>query len=119
MSSSSKLDPSGTSIPFAFVDVFTDAPLAGNPLAVVPYFPGLDDATFARLAREFNQSETTFLFPPTKSGADWLLRSFTPTGVEVFGAGHNAMGAWWWLASSDSTGRQSSSINSSALRCCR
>jgi trans-2,3-dihydro-3-hydroxyanthranilate isomerase len=26
------------------------------------------------------------------------LRSFTPAGVEVVGAGHNALGAWWWLA---------------------
>jgi PhzF family phenazine biosynthesis protein len=94
------LDPAGTAIPFVFVDVFTDVPLAGNPLAVVPHGPGLDDAALRRLAREFNQSETTFLFPPTQPQADWLLRSFTPTGVEVFGAGHNALGAWWWLAAS-------------------
>ena len=85
-------------VPFALVDVFTDAPLAGNPLAVVPHAPGLDQSAMARLAREFNQSETTFLFPPTLHGAHWLLRSFTPAGVEVYGAGHNALGAWWWLA---------------------
>ena len=85
-------------VPFALVDVFTDVPLAGNPLAVVPHVPGLDESAMGRLAREFNQSETTFLFPPTLPGADWLLRSFTPTGVEVYGAGHNALGAWWWLA---------------------
>ena len=90
----------GTAVPFALVDVFTNVPLEGNPLAVVPYVPGLDDAVFPRLAREFNQSETTFLFPPTRADADWLLRSFTPTGVEVSGAGHNALGAWWWLAAS-------------------
>ena len=87
-------------IPFALVDVFTEVPLSGNPLAVVPYVEGLDEATLPRLAREFNQSETTFLSPPTLPGADWRLRSFTPTGVEVFGAGHNALGAWWWLAAS-------------------
>ena len=87
-------------VPFAFVDVFTGTPLAGNPLAVVPYAPGLEDDDFVRLAREFNQSETTFLFPPGRPDADWRLRSFTPTGVEVFGAGHNALGAWWWLAAS-------------------
>ncbi len=89
-----------TSIPFALVDVFTSVPLAGNPLAVVPHAPGVDPAVFPRLAREFNQVETTFLLPPTQPDADWLLRSFTPTGVEVFGAGHNALGAWWWLAQS-------------------
>jgi trans-2,3-dihydro-3-hydroxyanthranilate isomerase len=31
-------------------------------------------------------------------GATWRLRSFTPIGAEVFGAGHNALGAWLWLA---------------------
>jgi len=87
-------------IPFAFVDVFTTVPLTGNPLAVVAYAPGLDDVVLPKLAREFNQIETTFLFPPTLPGADWLLRSFTAAGVEVFGAGHNALGAWWWLAAS-------------------
>jgi trans-2,3-dihydro-3-hydroxyanthranilate isomerase len=85
-------------VPFALVDVFTDVPLAGNPLAVVPHVPELDESALPRLAREFNQSETTFLFPPTRPTADWRLRSFTPAGVEVFGAGHNALGAWWWLA---------------------
>jgi PhzF family phenazine biosynthesis protein len=35
---------------------------------------------------------------PDRSGADWRLRSFTPIGAEVFGAGHNALGAWLWLA---------------------
>jgi len=49
------------------------------------------------IAREFNQSETTFLVRPT-APADWRLRSFTPAGVEVLGAGHNALGAWLWLA---------------------
>ena len=54
-----------------------------------------------RIAREFNQSETTFVMPPTRVEADWRLRSFTPKGVEVFGAGgHNTLGAWWWLAES-------------------
>lgn len=51
-----------------------------------------------RIACEFNQSETTFLSPSTRPDADWRLRSFTPSGAEVFGAGHNALGAWWWLA---------------------
>jgi len=85
---------------FALVDVFTDCALSGNPLAVVPHATGLDDALMANLAREFNQSETTFLMAPSRAGAgaDWRLRSFTPAGVEVFGVGHNALGAWWWLA---------------------
>jgi PhzF family phenazine biosynthesis protein len=52
------------------------------------------------IAREFNQSETTFLLRPTLPGATCRLRSFTPTGAEVAGAGHNALGAWLWLEAS-------------------
>ncbi len=85
-------------IPYFIVDVFAEAPLQGNPLAVVPDADGLDAALMARIAAEFNLSETTFLQRPTLPGADHRLRSFTPGGDEVFGAGHNALGAWWWLA---------------------
>jgi trans-2,3-dihydro-3-hydroxyanthranilate isomerase len=35
---------------------------------------------------------------PTRPDAAWRLRSFTPAGAEVVGPGHNALGAWWWLA---------------------
>lgn len=86
-------------VDFALVDVFAQEPLSGNPLAVVPGADGLDDDVMRRIAREFNQSETTFLLHPTRD-AEWRLRSFTAAGVEVDGAGHNALGAWWWLAES-------------------
>jgi len=86
-----------TSIAFALVDVFADAPLSGNPLAVVPDADDLSEDLLPRIAGEFNQAETTFLLAPTAAGADHQLRSFTAAGVEVFGAGHNALGAWWWL----------------------
>jgi trans-2,3-dihydro-3-hydroxyanthranilate isomerase len=85
---------------FFLVDVFSDRPLEGNPLAVVPDADQIDEATMRRIAREFNQAETTFLSSSTSGQADRRLRSFTPAGHEVFGAGHNALGAWWWLASS-------------------
>ena len=85
-------------VPFYLVDVFAERPLTGNPLALVDDAAVLDESTMRLIAREFNQSETTFLLPPTLPGADWRLRSFTPTGTEVVGAGHNALGAWWWLA---------------------
>src|SRR2546421_4812575 len=91
-----------TSVAFALVDVFADEPLSGNPLAVVPDADGLDEDVLPRIAREFNQAETTFLVAPTAAGADHRLRSFTAGGIEVFGAGHNALGAWCWLAA---TGR--------------
>ena len=77
------------------VDVFADVPLSGNPLAVVEGADGLTDDTMRRIAREFNQAETTFLLKSDR--ADWKLRSFTASGAEDFGAGHNALGAWLWL----------------------
>jgi PhzF family phenazine biosynthesis protein len=85
-------------LPFYFIDVFAERPLAGNPLALVTRADELDDEAMRLVAREFNQSETTFLLAPTRPDATWRLRSFTPSGSEVVGAGHNALGAWWWLA---------------------
>ena len=87
-----------TSVPFYLVDVFAERPLTGNPLAVVADAEPLAENVMRLVAREFNQSETTFILPPRLAGATWRLRSFTPTGDEVVGAGHNALGAWWWLA---------------------
>ena len=43
---------------FRQVDVFTDRPLAGNPLAVFPEAEGLTDGEMQALAREMNVSET-------------------------------------------------------------
>ena len=87
-----------TRIGFAIVDVFAVGPLTGNALTVVPDADALDVPTMRAVAREFNQSETTFLVRPSAPGATWRLRSFTPGGHEVGGAGHNALGAWLWLA---------------------
>jgi PhzF family phenazine biosynthesis protein len=79
--------------------VFADAPLTGNPLAVVADADDLDEAVMRAIAREFNQSETTFVLASAREDVvAWRLRSFTPAGIEVGGAGHNALGAWWWLA---------------------
>jgi trans-2,3-dihydro-3-hydroxyanthranilate isomerase len=83
--------------PYVLVDVFTDRPLAGNPLAVIPSAEGLDDDVLLAIAREFNHSETTFILPPRQQKADWRLRAFTPK-EEVFGVGHHTLGAWWVLA---------------------
>ncbi|MGZ5198366.1 MAG: PhzF family phenazine biosynthesis protein [Telluria sp.] len=78
------------------IDVFADSPLSGNPLAVVENADQLDDDQMRRIAREFNQAETTFIMRSER--ADRKLRSFTASGSEVFGAGHNALGAWLWMA---------------------
>src|SRR5262249_33454592 len=84
-----------TTLVSGLIDVFAEAPLTGNPLAVVEGADALPDSTLSQIAREFNQAETTFILESTR--ADRRLRSFTATGSEVFGAGHNALGAWLWL----------------------
>jgi trans-2,3-dihydro-3-hydroxyanthranilate isomerase len=85
-------------VSFYFVDVFASHPLAGNPLSLVPDADDLDESQMRAISREFNQSETTFVLRPVLPGATVRLRSFTPIGAEVAGAGHNALGAWLWLA---------------------
>jgi trans-2,3-dihydro-3-hydroxyanthranilate isomerase len=85
---------------FYLVDVFTDRPFTGNPLAIVIDADDFDTERMRRIAGEFNQTETTFVLRPTADGAQWRLRSFTAIGTEVFGVGHNALGACWWLAAS-------------------
>jgi predicted PhzF superfamily epimerase YddE/YHI9 len=91
-------------VSFYFVDVFASQPLSGNPLSLVADADRLDEAQMRAIAREFNQSETTFLLRPSLAGATWRLRSFTPIGAEVAGAGHNALGAWLWLAAAGRLG---------------
>jgi trans-2,3-dihydro-3-hydroxyanthranilate isomerase len=102
-----------TRLPFYLVDVFATRPLTGNPLSLVPDADDLDEAQMRAIAREFNQSETTFLLRPSLPGATVRLRSFTPAGVEVGGAGHNALGAWLWL---ESAGRLASAAADGGLR---
>lgn len=78
------------------IDVFADISLSGNPLAVVEGADALSESQMRRIASEFNQAETTFVMRSER--ADLKLRSFTAAGAEVGGAGHNALGAWLWLA---------------------
>jgi trans-2,3-dihydro-3-hydroxyanthranilate isomerase len=79
------------------VDVFTDRPLAGNPLAVVLAARGLADAEMQAIAREKNLAETTFVLPPTRSDCAARVRIFTPTRELPF-AGHPTLGTAWVLA---------------------
>lgn len=87
---------SSTALAVGLIDVFADTSLSGNPLAVVEGADGLSVAQMRRIAGEFNQAETTFVMRSDR--ADLKLRSFTAAGAEVGGAGHNALGAWLWLA---------------------
>ncbi|WP_321363121.1 PhzF family phenazine biosynthesis protein [uncultured Celeribacter sp.] len=49
-------------------DVFTDRAFGGNPLAVVPEADPLPEEQLQKIAREFNYSETVFLYRPRRSG---------------------------------------------------
>lgn len=73
------------------VDVFSDRPLLGNPLAVLPEAAGLSDAEMQAIAREMNLSETTFVLPAETPDADYRVRIFTP-GSELPFAGHPTLG---------------------------
>ncbi|MGY4831325.1 PhzF family phenazine biosynthesis protein [Sphaerotilaceae bacterium SBD11-9] len=77
---------------FTQVDVFTDQPLRGNPLAVVHGADGLSDAQMQRFAHWTNLSETTFLLQPTDPAADYRVRIFTPN-TELPFAGHPTLGS--------------------------
>jgi trans-2,3-dihydro-3-hydroxyanthranilate isomerase len=86
---------------YLLLDVFTDRPYTGNPLAVVP-FPTMPLTTeqMQAIATEFNLSETVFIFPPQKKTHTASLRIFTPTQELPF-AGHPTVGAavaLGWLA---------------------
>lgn len=77
---------------FTQVDVFTETPLRGNPLAVVHAAEGLSEAQMQAFARWTNLSETTFLLPPSTADADYRVRIFTPGGELPF-AGHPTLGS--------------------------
>ncbi len=82
---------------FETVDVFTAQRFGGNPLAVVTDARGLDTAAMQRIAREFNLSETTFVFPPVDPAHTALVRIFTPM-TELPFAGHPNVGTALVLA---------------------
>lgn len=104
---------------FRQVDVFTEVPYRGNPVAVVLDGAGLTQDEMATFARWTNLSETTFVLPPSAVGdrdgssdrgglshrdgspdptepaapqADYRLRIFTPT-TELPFAGHPTLGS--------------------------
>jgi PhzF family phenazine biosynthesis protein len=84
--------------PFAQVDVFTETPYRGNPVAVVLDGDGLSTEEMQRFAHWTNLSETTFVLPPQATGADYRVRIFTPVAELPF-AGHPTLGtAHAWLA---------------------
>jgi trans-2,3-dihydro-3-hydroxyanthranilate isomerase len=82
---------------FFTLDVFAETALAGNPLAVVLDCRGLDDRAMQAIAREFNLSETVFVFEPKNPVNTARVRIFTPAREMPF-AGHPTVGTAALLA---------------------
>ena len=82
---------------FAIVDVFTDQPFGGNPLAIVLDAEGLSTVAMQAIAAEFNYSETSFVLPPSDPAHTAKVRIFTPKSEMPF-AGHPNVGTGFWLA---------------------
>jgi PhzF family phenazine biosynthesis protein len=87
-------------LPFKQVDVFTEKPFLGNPVAVVIGAEGLATEEMQRIAAWTNLSETTFVLPPSSEQADYLLRIFTPKQELPF-AGHPTVGSSHAVMESD------------------
>jgi trans-2,3-dihydro-3-hydroxyanthranilate isomerase len=83
---------------YVVADVFTEAPLEGNQLAVFADGTDLSDELMQRTAREMNLSETVFVLPPQSVEADARVRIFTP-GAELPFAGHPVLGTAFVLGS--------------------
>src|SRR3954462_4767243 len=78
-------------------DVFTAVPFGGNQLAVFPDARGIPEHRLLDVTREFNYSETTFVYPPADRGNTRRGRIFTPGGEVPF-AGHPTVGTAHVLA---------------------
>ncbi len=79
---------------YFIVDVFTETPLEGNPLAVVMNTTGLRTERMQAIAREFNLSETTFVerrATAVERAEGVRVRIFT-TQEELNFAGHPTLG---------------------------
>ena len=98
---------------FVQLDVFTQRPLEGNPLAVFPDARGLSDAEMQAVAREMNLSETTFILPreaavEVREGKK--VRIFTVEAELPF-AGHPTLGTALYLYASESDQTKPAEIN--------
>ena len=78
-------------------DVFTDVAFGGNQLAVFPDARGIPEHRLLDVTREFNYSETTFVYPPEDPSHTRKVRIFTPASEIPF-AGHPTVGTAHVLA---------------------
>jgi len=97
---------------FVQLDVFTQTPLAGNPLAIFPDARGLNNTDMQALAREMNLSETTFIFPrdvATEARDGKNVRIFTVEQELPF-AGHPTLGTALYLYASEPNPKEAAEI---------
>ncbi|WPO79960.1 PhzF family phenazine biosynthesis protein [Flavobacterium sp. KACC 22761] len=81
-----------TALEYYVLDVFSNKSYQGNPLSVVFTNGNLKLETYQDISKEFRYSETSFVYYSPRDKA-LVVRSFTPTGIEIDGAGHNLLGA--------------------------
>lgn len=83
---------------FVTLDVFTDTPFAGNPLAIVQvpseYHTTLTQAQKQSIAKEFNLAETVFMHHMCDEPV--TIDIFTPVAELPF-AGHPTIGSAWYI----------------------
>src|SRR5438552_18273102 len=97
---------------FVQLDVFTQEPLAGNPLAIFPDARGLNDGEMQALAREMNLSETTFILPrdaAIEAREGKKVRIFTVEQELPF-AGHPTLGTSLYLYALESNQKKPAEI---------
>lgn len=90
---------------YQVVDVFTQVPLEGNPLAVFPDARGLNEDQMQRIAREMNLSETAFVLPSDRNDCVANVRIFTPQ-IEMRFAGHPTIGTAFVLWNAGHSGTE-------------
>jgi len=81
-----------TALEYYVLDVFSNTSYKGNPLSVVFTDGDLELEVYQNIAKEFGYSETSFVYYSDVQKA-LNVRSFTPIGFEIDGAGHNLLGA--------------------------
>jgi trans-2,3-dihydro-3-hydroxyanthranilate isomerase len=102
----------GRTYEFVQLDVFTQTPLEGNPLAIFTDAQGLSDGEMQALAREMNLSETTFILPrdaAREAREGKKVRIFTVEQELPF-AGHPTLGTALYLHASESNSKKPAEI---------
>src|ERR1700753_1015604 len=87
------------------VDAFTRDRFTGNPAGVVLNAEGLTEAQMLAIARELNNADTAFIFPPENSEYGVRARFFTPR-TEVGFVGHATVAAHYVLSRRQGAPRQ-------------